>query len=182
MDDPRQWLEQHAITEVECLVPDIQRHSPRQGSCRSPKLLASLEGAPDLPADERLHRRRHRPLHRRGRRWRYQDPDTLLEPDMATLCLAPGAGSSTGLCVRRRPSSRRQAVGGVAAPCAEEPCIDLYRQRGWRAVVAPEMEFYLTAPNPNPDRRADGAGRPLGPRRDRRSIPMGWRRSTNTAR
>ncbi|TIS31441.1 MAG: glutamine synthetase, partial [Mesorhizobium sp.] len=30
--------------------------------------------------------------------------------------------------------------------------LDLYHQRGWRAVVAPELEFYLTAPNPDPDR------------------------------
>jgi len=30
--------------------------------------------------------------------------------------------------------------------------LDLYRQRGWRAVMAPELEFYLTAPNPDPDK------------------------------
>ncbi|TIV90756.1 MAG: glutamine synthetase, partial [Mesorhizobium sp.] len=30
--------------------------------------------------------------------------------------------------------------------------LGLYEQRGWRAVVAPELEFYLTAPNPDPDR------------------------------
>ncbi|TGT36574.1 glutamine synthetase, partial [Mesorhizobium sp. M8A.F.Ca.ET.167.01.1.1] len=30
--------------------------------------------------------------------------------------------------------------------------LDLYRRRGWRAVMAPEIEFYLTAPNPDPDR------------------------------
>ena len=29
--------------------------------------------------------------------------------------------------------------------------IDLYAQRGWRPVVAPELEFYLTAQNPDPD-------------------------------
>ena len=45
MDDPRQWLEQHAITEVECLVPDIN------GILRGKvlpvaKFLAVLEGAP----------------------------------------------------------------------------------------------------------------------------------------
>jgi glutamine synthetase len=28
--------------------------------------------------------------------------------------------------------------------------LSLYAERGWRAVVAPELEFYLTAPNPDP--------------------------------
>ncbi len=29
--------------------------------------------------------------------------------------------------------------------------LDVYRQRGWRPVIAPEIEFYLTALNPDPD-------------------------------
>ena len=29
--------------------------------------------------------------------------------------------------------------------------VDLYHSKGWRPVVAPELEFYLTKPNINPD-------------------------------
>ena len=73
-----------------------------------------------------------------------------LLPDMATLCRAPGANSSTAyvfadthhLDGRPWEVSPRHVLKAV---------IELYRQRGWRAVVAPEMEFYLTAPNPNPE-------------------------------
>ena len=96
----------------------------------------------------------------------YQDPDTLLQPDMATLCLAPGAGSSKAyvLADAHHPDGRPWAV---APRHVLKSVIDLFRRRGWRAVVAPEMEFYLTAPNPDPGPAADGAARPLGPGRDR---------------
>ncbi len=39
-------------------------------------------------------------------------------------------------------SSPRQVLKNVLA---------LYRAKGWRPVVAPELEFYLTAVNPDPD-------------------------------
>ena len=39
-------------------------------------------------------------------------------------------------------SSPRHVLRGVA---------DLYRERGWRPLIAPELEFYLTAVNPDPD-------------------------------
>ena len=73
-----------------------------------------------------------------------------LHPDMATLCLAPGANSSTAYVFAdaHHPDGRPWAV---APRHVLKSVIELYRQRGWRAVVAPEMEFYLTAPNPNPD-------------------------------
>ena len=69
---------------------------------------------------------------------------------MATLCLAPGAGSSKAyvLADAHHPDGRPWAV---APRHVLKSVIDLFRQRGWRAVVAPEMEFYLTAPNPDPD-------------------------------
>ncbi|TIQ23990.1 MAG: glutamine synthetase, partial [Mesorhizobium sp.] len=81
----------------------------------------------------------------------YQDPDMRMVPDVATLCLAPGAGSGKAYVfadafhMDDRPwmASPRHVLRAV---------LDLYRQRGWRAVVAPELEFYLTAPNPDPDR------------------------------
>ncbi|TKB29957.1 MAG: glutamine synthetase, partial [Mesorhizobium sp.] len=81
----------------------------------------------------------------------YQDPDMRMVPDVATLCLAPGAGAGKAYIfadafhMDDRPwmASPRHVLRAV---------LDLYRQRGWRAVVAPELEFYLTAPNPDPDR------------------------------
>ena len=43
--------------------------------------------------------------------------------------------------------------------------LELYAQRGWEPVVAPELEFYLVEPNIDAGLSAEAAGRPLGPRR-----------------
>ena len=79
MDDPRQWLEQHAITEVECLVPDINGilrgkvHAGRQ-------VAASLEGAPIfLPMSAFIVAVTGR--YTGADEMAYQDPDTLLRPE-----------------------------------------------------------------------------------------------------
>ncbi len=44
---------------------------------------------------------------------------------------------------------------GVAIPMAPRQVLinvlALYAEKGWRPIVAPELEFYLTKPNPNPD-------------------------------
>ena len=45
VDDPKAWLEQHAINEVECLVPDLNGIL-RGKAMPAAKVLASLEGAP----------------------------------------------------------------------------------------------------------------------------------------
>ena len=67
VDDPKAWLEQHAINEVECLVPDLNGIL-RGKVMPAAKVLASLEGARYVPADKRLHHRRHWPLHRNAAR------------------------------------------------------------------------------------------------------------------
>ena len=151
MDDPREWLEQLAISEVECLVPDLNGVL-RGKILPTAKFLTSLEDARDLPADQRLHRRLHRPLLRCPRRWlRLSGPGHADAAGYRDALPCARRRSVQSLCLRRCLSSRRPAVDGLAASCPEGR-LDLYRQRGWRAVVAPEMEFYLTAPNPDPDR------------------------------
>jgi len=151
MADAKAWFEQHAISDVECLVPDINGIL-RGKTMPAAKVLASLDGARMfLPMSAFI-------IAVTGRYtgtppdnvMAYQDPDMLLVPDMTTLCRAPGADRSTAyvfadthhLDGRPWEMSPRHVLRSV---------IELYRQRGWRAVVAPEVEFYLTAPNPNPD-------------------------------
>jgi glutamine synthetase len=80
----------------------------------------------------------------------YSDPDMVLRPDPATLRIAPGFKTPTAYVFADAnhtdgtpwASSPRQVLKGV---------MDLYTARGWRPVVAPELEFYLTALNPDPD-------------------------------
>ncbi|RWP37265.1 glutamine synthetase family protein [Mesorhizobium sp.] len=150
-DDPKRWLEQHGIREVECLVPDVNGVL-RGKALPTAKFLKSLEDrALYLPSSAFLVCIEGRYSGSNDEGFAYQDPDMRMVPDVATLCLAPGAGAEKAYVfadafhMDDRPwmASPRHVLRAV---------LDLYHQRGWRAVVAPELEFYLTAPNPDPDR------------------------------
>ncbi|MET3579311.1 glutamine synthetase [Mesorhizobium robiniae] len=151
MEDPKGWLEQQGIREVECLVPDVNGVL-RGKTLPTAKLLKSLEDrALYLPSSAFLVCIDGRYSGSNDEGFGYQDPDMRMVPDVATLCLAPGGGAGKAYVfadafhMDDRPwmASPRHILRAV---------IDLYSQRGWRAVVAPELEFYLTAPNPDPDR------------------------------
>ncbi|TRC96520.1 glutamine synthetase [Mesorhizobium sp. WSM4303] len=149
-NDPKSWLNQHGITEVECLVPDMNGVL-RGKALPTAKFLKALEDrALYLPSSAFLVSIDGRYSGSIDEGFAYQDPDMRMVPDVETLCLAPGGGAGKAYVfadafhMDGRPwmASPRHVLRAV---------LDLYRKRGWRAVVAPEVEFYLTAPNPNPD-------------------------------
>ena len=150
MADLKSWIEAHGIGEVECLIPDMNGvlggkvlpatklvQSALEGSLRLPSSVFAVtvtgEYADVLNDDDA-----------------YSDPDMVLRPDPATLCIAPGFKTPTAFVFADAnhtdgtpwASSPRQVLKAV---------MDLYAARGWRPVVAPELEFYLTALNPDPD-------------------------------
>lgn len=144
------WIETHGITEIECLIPDMNGvlrgkvlpaskllQSERDGSLRLPSsvFLVTVTGEyADCDDDDES----------------YQDPDMALRPDAGTLCVAPGFKTPTAYVFA-------DAHHTDGTPWASSPrhvlkaVLDLYRAKGWRPVVAPELEFYLTALNPDPD-------------------------------
>ncbi|MER9251157.1 glutamine synthetase family protein [Mesorhizobium sp. M0598] len=150
-NDPKDWLAAHAVSEVECLVPDMNGVL-RGKALPAAKFLKAIEDrALYLPSSAFLVSIDGRYSGSVDEGFAYQDPDMRMVPDLATLCLAPGGGPGKAYVfadafhMHDRPwmASPRHVLRAV---------LDLYRQRGWRAVVAPELEFYLTAPNPDPDR------------------------------
>lgn len=149
--DPQSWLTTHGINEVECLVPDVNGVL-RGKALPAAKFLKSLEDrALYLPSSAFLVAIDGRYSGSIDEGFAYQDPDMRMVPDLSTLCHAPGAGAGKAYVfadtfhMDDRPwmASPRHVLRAV---------LDLYRRRGWRAVMAPELEFYLTAPNPDPDR------------------------------
>ncbi|MDX8499938.1 glutamine synthetase family protein [Mesorhizobium sp. VK4C] len=149
--DTQSWLTTHGIKEVECLVPDVNGVL-RGKALPAAKFLKSLEDrALYLPSSAFLVAIDGRYSGSVDEGFAYQDPDMRMVPDLSTLCLAPGGGAGKAYVfadtfhMDNRPwmASPRHVLRAV---------LDLYRRRGWRAVMAPELEFYLTAPNPDPDR------------------------------
>lgn len=150
MTDLKTWIERRGISEVECLIPDMNGvlrgkvlpaakllQSVREGSLRLPSSVFAVTVTGDYADTD-------------DEDEAYQDPDMVLRPDPATLCVAPGFKTPTAYVFADAhhtdgspwSSSPRQVLKAV---------LDLYAARGWRPVIAPELEFYLTAQNPDPD-------------------------------
>ena len=139
------WLKDNAITEVECLVPDLT------GNARGKFIPAKKF----LKEDSRL----PEGILAQAVTGEYSDDywdlidtvdgDMLLEPDPSTARLVPWANEVTGQIIhdcftkdgKPHPFSSRNILKRVLA---------LYEQEGLTPVIAPEMEFYLVEQNPNP--------------------------------
>src|SRR3954465_15378770 len=90
-DDPKKWLEQHAIRDVECLVPDMNGVL-RGKTLPTAKFLKSLEDrALYLPSSAFLVAIDGRYSGSVDEGFAYSDPDMRMVPDTSTLCVAPGS-------------------------------------------------------------------------------------------
>jgi glutamine synthetase len=149
MSNVAEWLRDHRISEVECIVPDMAGVSrgkimpaeklSREGVVRLPESVFAQTvtgGYSDQPykmgiTDE-------------------ADIDMEMHPDPATLRIVPWAKDPTaqvildGFYLDGRPVE-------IAPRNVLKRIIELYRKSGWRPVVAPELEFYLVKPNLDPD-------------------------------
>ncbi|MCR9157373.1 MAG: glutamine synthetase family protein [Rhodobacteraceae bacterium] len=75
--------------------------------------------------------------------------DMILRPDMSTATAAPWTGDWT-LQVIHDAFDRKGKPVPYAPRNVLKRVVQLYRDKGWEPVVAPEMEFFLTARNLDP--------------------------------
>jgi glutamine synthetase len=141
----KDWIEQHQITEVECIVPDLAGAARGKimpaskftdtTTLRMPQSIFMQSVTGDYPdITDQIN-----PL----------DVDMVLHPDPYTIRLLPWA---------REPSAQviHDCFDMQGNPIEFSPrqvlrkVLELYRAEGWKPVVAPELEFYLLQPNLDP--------------------------------
>jgi glutamine synthetase len=148
MTDLAEWFNEHRITEVECLVPDITG-IPRGKIMPAQKFLRG--GAPRLPES----------IFIQSVTGEYPDDpeDTLTDPaiidinlipDPATVRLVPWAHEPTAQIIHDCQYSNGRPVT-IAPRQVLRHVLELYQERGWKPVLAPELEFYLVGRNTDPD-------------------------------
>src|SRR3972149_10793750 len=145
------WIKQHGIGEVECLVPDMNGvvrgkvlpaqkflQTERDASLRIPSSIYTLTVTGDYadPAGDDS--------------FSSQDPDVTLRPEFETLCVAPGYKTPTAFVFADAFLTSGQPFE-IAPRFVLKKVLSLYKEKGWEAVVAPELEFYLTRINTDPD-------------------------------
>ncbi|HVY84920.1 MAG TPA: glutamine synthetase family protein [Caulobacterales bacterium] len=144
------WIKERGIGEVECLIPDLNGvirgkvfpaakflQSERDGSLRIPSSVYSLTvtGEYSDDADESI---------------AMKDPDVVLRPDVETICVAPGYKTPTAFVFADAYHTDGKPFD-VAPRYVLKKVVELYEQKGLKPVVAPELEFYLTQINTDPD-------------------------------
>ncbi|WP_300038072.1 glutamine synthetase family protein [uncultured Roseobacter sp.] len=77
------------------------------------------------------------------------EKDMILRPDMDTASAAPWTGDWTLQVIHDAFDREGNAVPFSPRNVLKRVC-DLYRDKGWKPVVAPEMEFFLVARNLDP--------------------------------
>ena len=145
-----QWINERGIGEVECLVPDLNGvicgklfpaqkfiQSERDGSLRIPSSVYTLTVTGEYADDEEDAEA-------------ISDPDVVLRPEFETLCVAPGYKTPTAFVFADAFHTDGRPFD-VAPRYVLKRVLDLYRKEGLRPVVAPELEFYLTQVNTDPD-------------------------------
>lgn len=142
------WLARQSIDEIECVVPDLA------GVARGKIMpVRKFLGAPsmNLPLAVFYQTITGDFPEMTGAISAVQsDTDIFLNPDFATLAVVPWAQDPTAQVIH-------DAFHPDGRPVQEAPrqvlrrVLDLYRERGWTPVVAPELEFYLVDKNTDPD-------------------------------
>ncbi|MEY4999166.1 MAG: hypothetical protein RIS00_1210, partial [Pseudomonadota bacterium] len=144
------WIAEHGVSEVECIVPDmngVQRgkvlpatkflSGVKDGTLRIPGSIFTVTINGEYPEDI-------------GHIVPEYDPDQVMVPDADTIREAPGFATPTAYVIADAFTKDGQPVD-IAPRMILKRVLRLFEERGWRPVIAPEVEFYLVSQNVDPD-------------------------------
>jgi glutamine synthetase len=134
-DDIESWLKEHKIEDVEAFVPDMA------GTARGKLLPAEKFGAGELKLPEGIFAQTITGNYVDNKE-NVEDRDMLLVPDFSTIRPVPWASDPAASifldCYRKDGSPIETSPRHVL-----RHVLNLYAEKGWTPVVAPEVEFYL---------------------------------------
>jgi glutamine synthetase len=147
MDD---WLNEKRVSEIECLVPDLTgvargKILPRtkftqERGMRIPEAVLGMTVTGNYPTDDEPY----------DRAISATDRDMILKADPATITLVPWAVDPTAQVIHDCYFADGTMVD-FAPRTVLRRVLKLYADKGWSPVVAPELEFYLTDKNIDPN-------------------------------
>jgi len=143
-DTIRTLFSQHGVRDVECIFPDISGY-PRGKLMPAASFLAGgeLRICQAIPMQAVTGDYSYNPV------FPDSDPDVRLLPDYATVSLAPWASVPRAIAVHDCLELDGELCQ-FAPRSTLKQVLARYAALGLRPVVAPEIEFYLTAANADP--------------------------------
>ena len=139
------WITKNRISEVECIVPDMA------GAVRGKTIAASQ-------FDNNLALRLPQCVLLQSVVGEYPelfskiiptDRDMVLQPDASTIRMQPWSSKKSAQVINDCFEKDGRPIE-FAPRYVLRRVLDLYEAEGWKPIVAPELEFYLLQPNPDP--------------------------------
>ncbi|QOL51923.1 glutamine synthetase family protein [Massilia litorea] len=148
--DMDEWLNAKRVTEIECLVPDLTgvargKILPRikfteERGMRLPEAVLGMTVTGNSPIGDDAY----------DRAISSTDRDMILKADPTTITMVPWAVDPTAQVIHDCYFADGSLVD-FAPRSVLRRVLKLYAEKGWTPLVAPELEFYLTAKNIDPD-------------------------------
>ncbi|MBV0890847.1 glutamine synthetase family protein [Paracoccus sp. Z118] len=141
----RSYIEGRRLDEVECIVPDIA------GVARGKAMPASkFAKQPSFYLPNSIFLQTITGEWAENPHGAFTEPDMVCVPDYSTTSAAPWTADYT-LQVIHDVMDQQGAPMPAAPRNVLKRIVGLYAERGWRPIVAPEMEFFLVARNIDPN-------------------------------
>ena len=143
------FIKDHRITEVECLVPDLSGIARgkilpadkflrilRDRGLRMPEAIFVQTVTGDFPDDEDV--------------TSPENSDIYMIPDGSTIRMVPWHKEPTAQVISDCVYADGAAVD-ISPRFVLQRVLELYAAKGWKPIVAPELEFFLVQINTDPD-------------------------------
>ncbi len=140
------------IEEVECIVSDIAGTS-RGKAMPSTKFDPDAELALSISLFYQTISGKYVDMEIENQ---WLERDIILRPDMSTACAIPWA-EDVSVQVICDMFNRDGSLLEISPRSVLRKVLQAYRDKGWEPVVAPELEFYLTKPNLDPNEPIEAA-------------------------
>ncbi|SDG20608.1 MULTISPECIES: glutamine synthetase family protein [unclassified Duganella] len=148
--DMDQWLNDKRVTEIECLVPDLTgvargKILPRakftqDRGMRIPEAVLGMTVTGNYPTEDPAY----------DRAISNTDRDMILRADPGSITTVPWAIDPTAQVIHDCYFADGTLVD-FAPRSVLRRVLKLYADKGWKPIVGPELEFYLTEKNIDPD-------------------------------
>ena len=141
----RDYLAGKRLDEVECVIPDLPGIARGKAVPASKFARQDMFHLPDSIFYQTITGNWGEAAGDDG----FIEKDMILRPDMATATAAPWTGDWT-LQVIHDAYDRDEKLIPFSPRNVLKQVVQLYRDKGWEPVVAPEMEFFVVARNLDP--------------------------------
>ncbi|NKB52667.1 MAG: glutamine synthetase [Rhizobiaceae bacterium] len=148
IEEARVWLAERGIEDIECITPD-QAGVARGKMMPSSKFLSTSALA--LPSSIFMQTiSGSYPEESDSFQYPPHDGDLRLVPDLSTLSAVPWETDPTAQVICDMHDYHGKPTNYTPRNVLRR-VIDAYHSKGWKPVVAPEIEFYLVKTNDDPD-------------------------------